>query len=157
MFGGRTLENPRSNEENNLWPQHKKVYMITDPLEPEMCAAMSNGKLLQRDAGCALLGSYYMGLALKKLCEGYTHKLQVSSTKSMTGHLLGAAGGIETIFCAMTLKDGIIPPSINIDQLDPEVDLPIVANHALRGKYEYALNNSFGFGGTNSSLLLRKS
>ena len=74
----------------------------------------------------------------------------------MTGHLLGAAGGIETIFCAMALHTGMIPPTINVKNLDPECDLDITANTAVKKDIKYALNNSFGFGGTNSSLLLKK-
>lgn len=94
--------------------------------------------------------------ALKGVCGESAKNLQITSTKSMTGHLLGAAGGIEAAFTAMTLKDGIIPPTINVDNLDPEVDLHIVANKAEQFTGEYALSNSFGFGGTNASLILKK-
>lgn len=94
--------------------------------------------------------------AIKKTFGDHAYKLNVSSTKSMTGHLLGAAGGIETIFCAMALHTGMIPPTINVQNLDPECDLDITANKAVKKDIKYALNNSFGFGGTNSSLLLKK-
>lgn len=94
--------------------------------------------------------------AIKKTFGDHAYKLNVSSTKSMTGHLLGAAGGIETIFCAMALHTGMIPPTINVQNLDPECDLDITANKAVKKDIQYALNNSFGFGGTNSSLLLKK-
>lgn len=94
--------------------------------------------------------------AIKKTFGDHAYKLNVSSTKSMTGHLLGAAGGIETIFCAMALHTGTIPPTINVQNLDPECDLDITANKAVKKDIKYALNNSFGFGGTNSSLLLKK-
>ncbi len=94
--------------------------------------------------------------AIKKTFGDHAYKINVSSTKSMTGHLLGAAGGIETIFCAMALHTGMIPPTINVKNLDPECDLDITANIAVKKDIKYALNNSFGFGGTNSSLLLKK-
>jgi len=82
--------------------------------------------------------------------------LLVSSTKSMTGHLLGAAGGLESIFCIKALDTGMIPPTINLENQDPECDLDYVANKARKKDIKYALNNSFGFGGTNSSTLFKK-
>lgn len=94
--------------------------------------------------------------ALKSICGDSAKNLQITSTKSMTGHLLGAAGGIESVFTAMALKDEMIPPTINVDNLDPEIDLHIVTKTAEKLKGEYALNNSFGFGGTNASLILKK-
>ena len=83
-------------------------------------------------------------------------KLLVSSTKSMTGHLLGAAGGLESIVCAMVVHKGMIPPTINLNNQDPQCDLDYVANTARKADIEYALNNSFGFGGTNYSLVVKK-
>jgi 3-oxoacyl-(acyl-carrier-protein) synthase len=80
----------------------------------------------------------------------------VSSTKSMTGHPLGAAGGMEAIFAALAIKTGIIPPTINYEIRDPECDLDYVPNHAREGNIAYALSNSFGFGGTNACLVLKK-
>lgn len=94
--------------------------------------------------------------AIKRTFGDHAKNLYVSSTKSMTGHLLGAAGGIETIFCAMALHTGIIPPTINLENPDPECDLNYVPNNAIKADIKYALNNSFGFGGTNSSLVLKK-
>ncbi len=94
--------------------------------------------------------------AIKKSFGNHASKLLVSSTKSMTGHLLGAAGGIEAVFCAMALHEGIIPPTINLDNQDPECDLNYVPHEALKEKVEYALSNSFGFGGTNASVLFKK-
>ena len=89
---------------------------------------------------------------------GTSEKLHISSTKSMTGHLLGAAGAIESIFCIKAIQDGVIPPTINLEELDPEVPghLKIVANEALETKVEVAMNNSFGFGGYNAIALFRK-
>jgi 3-oxoacyl-[acyl-carrier-protein] synthase II len=94
--------------------------------------------------------------AIKKTFGDHAYKMYVSSTKSMTGHLLGAAGGIESIFCTMALHTGIIPPTINLENQDPECDLNYVPNKAIKADLKYALNNSFGFGGTNSSLVLKK-
>jgi 3-oxoacyl-[acyl-carrier-protein] synthase II len=94
--------------------------------------------------------------AIKRTFGDHAKNLYVSSTKSMTGHLLGAAGGIETIFCAMALHTGIIPPTINLENQDPECDLNYVPNKAIKADIKYALNNSFGFGGTNSSTILKK-
>ena len=74
----------------------------------------------------------------------------------MTGHLLGAAGGIESVITVLTIAHGIMPPTINHDTPDPECDLDYVPNTARRGAVRYALTNSFGFGGTNASLLFRK-
>jgi 3-oxoacyl-[acyl-carrier-protein] synthase II len=95
-------------------------------------------------------------LAVKRLFGGAASNVAISSTKSMTGHLLGAAGGLETGITALVVKHGIIPPTINLTERDPELDLDYVPNEARRRNVTYALNNSFGFGGTNACLLLRK-
>lgn len=102
------------------------------------------------------LGDIAETKAIKGLFGKHAYDLVVSSTKSMTGHLLGAAGGIETIFCALALHHGIIPPTINLENQDPECDLNYVPNKAIKRDIKYALNNSFGFGGTNASTLLKK-
>jgi 3-oxoacyl-[acyl-carrier-protein] synthase II len=94
--------------------------------------------------------------AIKKVFGKHAYELVVSSTKSMTGHLLGAAGGLESIFCIMALHTGIIPPTINLERQDPACDLNYVPNKAQKRDPLYALNNSFGFGGTNSSTLFKK-
>ena len=94
--------------------------------------------------------------AIKKTFGDHAYNLHVSSTKSMTGHLLGAAGGIESVFCAMALHTGDLPPTINLDDQDPECDLNYVPNKSINKKIDYALNNSFGFGGTNCSLILKR-
>jgi 3-oxoacyl-[acyl-carrier-protein] synthase II len=94
--------------------------------------------------------------AVKKVFGEHAYKLAISSTKSVTGHLLGAAGGIEAIFTAMTLKEGLIPPTINYRTPDPECDLDYVPNTARQAKVRVALSNSFGFGGTNATLILKR-
>jgi 3-oxoacyl-[acyl-carrier-protein] synthase II len=88
--------------------------------------------------------------------EHATKGLLVSATKSMTGHLLGAAGGVELIASIKAIQDGVIPPTINVDNLDPEVDVDVCANEARPAKITAALSNSFGFGGHNAALLVRK-
>jgi len=94
--------------------------------------------------------------AAKSTFGDHAYKLVMSSTKSMTGHLLGAAGGVEAIFTALAIRDQVAPPTINIFNQDPECDLDYVANTAREMAISYALSNSFGFGGTNATLVLAK-
>ena len=93
--------------------------------------------------------------AIKVVFGDHAYKLAVSSTKSMTGHLLGGAGGVEAIYTVMTIKHGIIPPTINYDIPDPECDLDYVPNVARHANVNIAMSNSFGFGGTNACLVFR--
>lgn len=102
------------------------------------------------------LGDRGETLAIKRVFGEHASRLAVSSTKSMTGHLLGAAGGIETIITALTVYHDVIPPTINLDNPDPECDLDYVPHQARRQEVRVALNNSFGFGGHNAVLLLKK-
>jgi 3-oxoacyl-[acyl-carrier-protein] synthase II len=94
--------------------------------------------------------------AVKSIFKEDANKVKVSSTKSMTGHLLGAAGSVEAIFTILALRDSIAPPTINLDEPGEGCDLDFVANKASEFTHEYALCNSFGFGGTNGSLLFKK-
>ncbi|MGH9453518.1 MAG: beta-ketoacyl-ACP synthase II [Terriglobia bacterium] len=94
-------------------------------------------------------------LAIKKVFGEHAKKLAVSSTKSMTGHLLGGAGGLEAGLTTLVLRDQILPPTINYRNPDPDCDLDYVPNQARRASIQYALSNSFGFGGTNAALLLK--
>jgi 3-oxoacyl-[acyl-carrier-protein] synthase II len=95
-------------------------------------------------------------LAIKDTFGAHAYKLAVSSTKSMTGHLLGAAGGIEGIFCVLTLHHNVIAPTINYVNPDPECDLDYVPNEPREARVDYVLSNSFGFGGTNAALLFKR-
>jgi 3-oxoacyl-[acyl-carrier-protein] synthase II len=101
------------------------------------------------------LGDRAETLAIKRVFGAHASKLAVSSTKSMTGHLLGAAGGLETAICALAIHHGVLPPTINYQTPDPECDLDYVPNTARQVRARYVLSNSFGFGGTNGCLILK--
>ena len=145
------------------------AHHITAP-HPDGDGAYSSMKMAIENAGISFeevgyvnahgtstpLGDIGETKAIKRTFGDHSKNLLVSSTKSMTGHLLGAAGGVETIFCAMALHTGDIPPTINLENQDPECDLNYVPNKSVKANIKYALNNSFGFGGTNSSLVLKK-
>lgn len=98
----------------------------------------------------------YETMAIKTVFKDHAGKLMVSSTKSMTGHALGAAGGLEAVYTVLAIDRGEVPPTINYHEADPECDLDYVPNVARRAAVTSALSNSFGFGGTNASLLFRK-
>jgi len=91
--------------------------------------------------------------AIKAVFKAHAYKLSISSTKSMTGHLLGGAGGTESVFSILTIKNGIIPPTMNYETPDPECDLDYVPNVARKAPVQTVMSNSFGFGGTNASLI----
>jgi 3-oxoacyl-[acyl-carrier-protein] synthase II len=95
-------------------------------------------------------------IAIKKVFGDHAYKVAVSSTKSMTGHLLGAAGGLESAIAAMVVKTGVVPPTINYENPDPECDLDYVPNQARRMDARHVLSNSFGFGGTNATLIFSR-
>ena len=102
------------------------------------------------------LNDKFETIAIKKVFGEYSKKLLISSTKSMTGHLLGAAGGIEAAFTVMAINESVVPPTINLENPDPDCDLNYVPNLSKRGNVEIAMSNSLGFGGHNASLLFKK-
>lgn len=145
------------------------AYHITAPIEDGSGAARAM-ELAMKDAGLnpddidyinahgtsTQLNDKVETLAIKTaLGENCARKVMISSTKSMTGHLLGAAGGIETAVCALAIRDGVVPPTINYETPDPECDLDYVPNTAREAEVRVCLNNSLGFGGHNACLLLR--
>lgn len=94
--------------------------------------------------------------AIKNALGEHAYKIAVSSTKSMTGHLLGAAGGVESVICGLALVNQTIPPTINLENQDPECDLDYVPNHPRQAKLDIAMSNSFGFGGHNATIIFKK-
>jgi hypothetical protein len=107
---------------------------------------------LLRDVGAAIAEVH----AIKSCFGDHAKKMPVSSTKSMTGHLLGAAGGVEAIFSILAMQDGVIPPTINLDNPGEGCDLDFVPHTAREAKLDVVLSNSFGFGGTNGTLVFRR-
>jgi 3-oxoacyl-[acyl-carrier-protein] synthase II len=93
---------------------------------------------------------------MKAALGDYAYKVAISSTKSMLGHMLGAAGGIEAVITALSIQNQIAPPTINLENQDPECDLDYVPNMARNMKINVAISNSFGFGGTNGSLVFKR-
>ncbi|HLA28088.1 MAG TPA: beta-ketoacyl-[acyl-carrier-protein] synthase II, partial [Syntrophales bacterium] len=94
--------------------------------------------------------------AIKMVFGNKAYKIPISSTKSMTGHLMGAAGAVELIVCLLAINKGVIPPTINLENPDPECDLDYVANKARQKEINTAISNSFGFGGNNSTIIVKK-
>jgi 3-oxoacyl-[acyl-carrier-protein] synthase II len=145
------------------------AHHMTAPLESGAGASLCMQNAI-RDAGISAsqvdyvnahgtstpLGDAAETVAIKRAFGDHAYKLAVSSTKSMTGHLLGAAGAVEAIFSVLAIRDGAIPPTINLENPDPACDLDYVPNHAREQKLTYAMSNSFGFGGTNGTLLFQR-
>jgi 3-oxoacyl-[acyl-carrier-protein] synthase II len=102
------------------------------------------------------LGDVAETIAVKRLLGGHAARVAVNATKSMTGHLLGAAGAVEAVFSILALRDQVSPPTINLRNPDPQCDLDYVPNEARRMPIRIALSNSFGFGGTNGTLIFRQ-
>jgi 3-oxoacyl-[acyl-carrier-protein] synthase II len=102
------------------------------------------------------LGDRAETMAMKKTFGEHAYKMAVSSTKSMTGHLLGGAGGLEAGITALAIRDQLAPPTTNYETPDPDCDLDYVPNHARPMRIEHALSNSFGFGGTNGALVFKR-
>ena len=145
------------------------AYHITSPPEGGAGAARAMRNAL-KDAGMAAGDIDYINAhgtstqvgdvaeveAVKSVFEQHAHKLAVSSTKSMTGHLLGAAGAVEAIFSVLALRDGVLPPTINLEDPEDGCDLDFVSDGARKADVRTALSNSFGFGGTNGTLIFRR-
>jgi 3-oxoacyl-[acyl-carrier-protein] synthase II len=128
-----------------------------------MQIALNDAKLTPRDIGyinahgtSTKLNDKYETISIKKAFGDYAKKVMVSSTKSMTGHLLGAAGGVEFVVCCLVLRDKVIPPTINYEYPDPDCDLDYVPNTARSFDVDVCLSNSLGFGGHNATLIVRK-
>jgi 3-oxoacyl-[acyl-carrier-protein] synthase II len=121
-------------------------------------AALNAGEVqyINAHATSTPLGDKAETVAMKRAFGEHANKIAISSTKSMTGHLLGAAGVVEAIFSVLAIRDGVAPPTINYQTPDPECDLDYVPNTARRMKIDVSLSNSFGFGGTNGSLIFRR-
>ncbi|MGA8142315.1 MAG: beta-ketoacyl-ACP synthase II [Candidatus Acidiferrales bacterium] len=126
-------------------------------------AALKDAKISPDDVGyvnahgtSTPIGDAIETTALKRVFGERAKKVPISSTKSMTGHLLGGAGGLEAGISVLALRDGILPPTVNYENPDPECDLDYVPNQARKVAVEYALSNSFGFGGTNASLIFKR-
>ena len=145
------------------------AHHITQPAENGdgayrvMLNTLNDAKLQPQDVGyinahgtSTDLGDKLETIAIKRAFGDHARKLAVSSTKSMTGHLLGGAGGLEAGITVLALRDQILPPTVNLDNPDPECDLDYVPNHPRKADLEYAMSNSFGFGGTNGALLFRR-
>ncbi len=95
-------------------------------------------------------------LAIKRAFGEAAYHVPISSTKSMMGHLIAAAGSVEAIVCLLTIRDGVLPPTVNLDHPDPDCDLDYIPHVARRKKVDIALSNSFGFGGQNITLILKR-
>jgi 3-oxoacyl-[acyl-carrier-protein] synthase II len=128
-----------------------------------MQSALNNAGLSYTDIGyinahgtSTLLNDKSETAAIKTVFGEQAYHIPVSSTKSMTGHLLGAAGGLEALICVKVLQDSILPPTINYETPDPECDLDYVPNHARRVKVQHIMSNSFGFGGHNASIIISR-
>ena len=145
------------------------AYHLSTP-DPEATGAYYSMKNAIKDGGLAPddidyvnahgTSTYYNDLnetkAIKQLFKEKAKKIKISSIKSMLGHALGAAGGIEAVATALTVNTGIMPPTINLEEPDPECDLDYVPNTAQKSDIKYAISNSFGFGGTNATLVFKK-
>lgn len=128
-----------------------------------MLQALNTAKLSPKDVDyinahgtSTPLNDKYETQAIKGVFKDHAQKVKISSTKSMTGHLLGAAGGVEGVFSVMAIKNSIMPPTINLHHPDPECDLDYIPNVARRGEVNVAMSNSFGFGGANAVVVFKK-
>ena len=144
------------------------AYHLTAP-DPEAAGATRAIKLALKDAGLKIEDVDYVNAhgtstplndpmetkAIKAVFGAHAYKLKVSSTKSMTGHLLGAAGALEAVICTLAIRDGFYPPTINQETADPECDLDVVPNKGVEGKIRAAISTSLGFGGHNGVIAIK--
>ncbi|PZX53892.1 3-oxoacyl-[acyl-carrier-protein] synthase II [Algoriphagus ratkowskyi] len=139
-------------------PQGEGAYMCMKFALQEAGLSIQEVDYLNAHATSTPTGDLSEIKAISRLLEGTHDNMHISATKSMTGHLLGAAGAIEAIFCVKAINDGIIPPTINTENLDPAIPegIQIVTKHALEKKVKVALSNTFGFGGHNASVIFKE-
>jgi 3-oxoacyl-[acyl-carrier-protein] synthase II len=128
-----------------------------------MQMALDSGELKENDIGYinahgtgTVLNDKSETKAIKTVFKREAYNVPVSSTKSMTGHLLGAAGALEAVLCVMSIIDGLLPPTINYETPDPDCDLDYIPNKARQATIDHAMSNSFGFGGHNASIILSR-
>ena len=126
-----------------------------------MTYALRDAKLSPEDIGyinahgtSTPLGDAAETAAIKSVFGSAAYKVSISSTKSQLGHLLGASGGVEMVLCALALRDGLIPPTINLDKPDPKCDLDYTPHKPRERRFNVAMSNSFGFGGHNAAIIL---
>jgi 3-oxoacyl-(acyl-carrier-protein) synthase len=144
-------------------------YHITAPLEDGSGGALAIRRALENarvdPAEVGYVSAHGTGTVLNDKAETraikaafgeHAYKIPVSSTKSMTGHMMGATGALETIFCALVIRDGVVPPTIHYQTRDPECDLDYVPNQARQARVDVAISNAFGFGGHNAVLVIRR-
>ncbi|MER3544594.1 MAG: beta-ketoacyl-[acyl-carrier-protein] synthase II [Chloroflexota bacterium] len=142
---------------------------VTAPAEGGIGQAKAMAKALEQARVCpdqvdyinahgtaTLLNDKFETMAIKHVFGEYAYKIPVSSTKSMTGHMMGATGALEAVFCVQAIRDGVIPPTINYEVPDPDCDLDYVPNEARQKRVDVALSNAFGFGGHNAVLVFRR-
>jgi 3-oxoacyl-[acyl-carrier-protein] synthase II len=137
-------------------PEHEGGYRVMEEAVKDAGIKREQIGYVNAHGTSTPIGDVLESHAIKSFFGENAKKVAVSSTKSMTGHLLGGAGGLEAGITVLALRDQCLPPTINLDDQDPECDLDYVPNHARKASVEYALSNSFGFGGTNGSLLFKR-
>ena len=137
-------------------PEHEGGFRVMDETVKDAGIRRDQIGYVNAHGTSTPIGDVLEAQAIKNFFGEHAKKIAVSSTKSMTGHLLGGAGGLEAGITVLALRDQCLPPTINLDDQDPQCDLDCVPNHARKASVEYALSNSFGFGGTNGSLLFKR-
>ena len=137
-------------------PEHEGGYRVMEEAVKDAGIRRDQIGYVNAHGTSTPIGDVLEAQAIKNFFHEHSKNVAVSSTKSMTGHLLGGAGGLEAGITVLALQDQCLPPTINLDDQDPQCDLDCVPNHARKAPVEYALSNSFGFGGTNGSLLFKR-